>query len=201
MTDDRRDDPMTSDVRGLLEAFLLEQRRIEAKRAAEERKRVEDLDKRELVTFRNTREGFKEVADRLIASFTEHEQKDDRRHTEAMGMHRETREKLDALGERVHDLEQEREIRRVMTTHRRKWKPSDTGSHMVADLQDAMKEEQMWKALESRGELQTYHWLKKNIAVVVTGVLIIVIAAFVVTVLRLQPAGEPPHTAHEAAGH
>jgi hypothetical protein len=192
---------MASDVRGLLEEFLLEQRRLEAKRAVEERKRVEDLDRRELTTFRNTREGFKEVADRLIASFTEHEQKDDKRHTEAMAMHRETRQDLGSLTDRVRELEQERELRRVMSAHRRKWRPSDTGSHMVADLQDAAKEEAMWKALESRGELQTYHWLKKNIGAVVVGVAIVVIATFVVTVLKLQPAGEPPHQVHEPAGH
>jgi hypothetical protein len=155
-----RDDSLR-EVESILENFLREQRQIEAKRAKE-------IAERDRESLRVHKESFGEIANRLLASFAEHEKKDDLRHGDLVRMHGELRGSFELLEDRVGHLESEK--------FRKGWKESPSGLHLIKDIDDARREEEMFRRLSSRGELKTWRYLKKHTAEIVIGVAILVIA-------------------------
>jgi hypothetical protein len=184
MTDERRE--RDSDVKSLIDNFLAEQRRIEAKRAKEQIERDREA-------IKHSKVGMSEMADRLLTAFTDHEKKDERRHEDLLQAHRALGEKVGGVESRVETLEQAQ-----ILAARPRWKESDSGLHMIADIKSAAADEAAWKMLQKRittnQELTTWHAIKSWSVQIVIGVLVLVIAALVWTNLRLNAPGEHRET-------
>jgi hypothetical protein len=157
-----------SDIRGLLERFLEEQRRIEVKKAKE-------LADRDRESLRVHKESFGQIADRLLESFSDHEKKDDRRHQELLSSVR-------SLDDRVGALESKE--------FRAGWKESPSGLHMIKDIESARREEEMYRRIRQKDELKTWRWLKKHTTEIVVGALVLVLAGAVGAAIGTKVLGE-----------
>jgi hypothetical protein len=176
MPDDRRESD--SDVKSLLDNFLAEQRRIEAQRAKEQARRDQEA-------FKHSKAGITEMADRLLHAFNDHEKKDDARHNEVLSSNLKLGQRIDSVTERVDTIEQAQ-----LLAARPKWKESDSGMHMIADIQAAAADEAAWKLIQQRQEVTTWRGVKSWTTQIVIGVLVLVIAALIWTNLRLAAPGE-----------
>ena len=195
MTDDDRREK-DSDVKSLLDSFLADQRRIEAQRA-------KALEARDKEAFKHSKKGLEEMADRLLTAFNDHEKKDEGRHQETLAANLKLDQKIETVAARVEVLETTQAL-----AQRPKWKESDSGLHMIADIQSAAADEAAWQILQKRQselikaqsehqEVATWRGVKSWMSQILVGVLILVIGALVWTNLRLAAPGEAQK--HEVA--